>query len=842
MLRPTVPLSKVQVVMVTPLRAAVGAAIVIAAIISCGDSLPGATDDGTAGVPPGGACATPETGCPCTPGTSVPCGKEVRKDNDFIYCYQGTRVCGPDGKYGECEEGAIVPKSLSSLRIQTLGAAEACSGSDSGPLKVCTQGKKQGEFCTTHADCAPGVKLCNSGPNAGAPCKKEKDCAEPGSCVSYNGRCNGGVRHGLGCDGLADCPGGTACTPEGFVGSCATWSGICDDGANMGEACNVNADCPGSFCDFGKHGRCRGGKENGKKCKRNKHCYGNVACSAEVDAGLDPCDPYCHVFTDTPFGVDAGGFASVDGGITPLPSGSVCGDGVVSGAESCDDGNTTSGDGCSSICRIETGYQCPTPGSPCIAATCGNGVIEGAEQCDDGNLRPYDGCSPSCQRDFNCPVGSPCVAVCGDGFKFPSEACDDGNNRDGDGCSSTCTIEPGSTCTTVTAPLPDYIDVPVIYRDFIGRPTAGAHPDFQPSSCAFGVFQGIPRIDLAADKEPEFNSPVGCTSSATNFNQWYRDTPGVNRVILGRYIRLTKTGPSSTTYVFNSSADPAPNAPNINCATNVNPMRRCQDNGYGGFFPINALGWGNYSTTGRNYHFTSEVRYAFTYGGGEVLSFTGDDDVFVYVAGKKVLDIGGVHGAASASVTLSNTMNTVPPSSTFNLVPGQTYEIAVFQAERNTTESNYRLTLSGFNRVTSLCTPPPSPRIFVRDYQAVCPPATRVQWQLFRWQAGVPAGASIDFRAATADTQSALPAAPPPAAPTTVPIGQANSTNSPIAGPVTWRYETAPPGATPVPVSERLATDGAGQSSKEWLRVYMIFNGPAILYQWQQLYDCVPAE
>src|SRR5579862_6186783 len=35
-------------------------------------------------------------------------------------------------------------------------------------------------------------------------------------------------------------------------------------------------------------------------------------------------------------------------------AGSTCGDGIVSGSETCDDGNTVDGDGCSSTCQIET--------------------------------------------------------------------------------------------------------------------------------------------------------------------------------------------------------------------------------------------------------------------------------------------------------------------------------------------------------------------------------------------------------------------------------------------------------------------------------------------------------
>jgi len=43
----------------------------------------------------------------------------------------------------------------------------------------------------------------------------------------------------------------------------------------------------------------------------------------------------------------------------------VCGDAIVSGpapikVEGCDDGNTFDGDGCSSLCLIEQGYDCET--------------------------------------------------------------------------------------------------------------------------------------------------------------------------------------------------------------------------------------------------------------------------------------------------------------------------------------------------------------------------------------------------------------------------------------------------------------------------------------------------
>lgn len=136
--------------------------------------------------------------------------------------------------------------------------------------------------------------------------------------------------------------------------------------------------------------------------------------------------------------------------------------------------------------------------------------------------------------------------------------------------------------------------------------------------------------------------------------------------------------------------------------------------------------------------------------------------------------------------------------------------------------------------------PPPAPLVsvtFTRDYQAVCPIGTRVDWKFFYWQAVIPGGTNIAFRAATADTSAMLPAAPPGAAPTTVSIG--NATTSVVAP--SWAQDART-------VADHLYNDppGPGVKSKEFLRVYMTFNpsgGAAPLLQsWRQTYDCVPAE
>lgn len=123
-----------------------------------------------------------------------------------------------------------------------------------------------------------------------------------------------------------------------------------------------------------------------------------------------------------------------------------CGDGLVTGAEKCDDHNTTNNDGCSSSCVIETGFACSSGQPSTCWATCGDGVLAATERCDDGNLTGGDGCTGTCKVEFGFQCsGSPSKcevpAFCGDGVVSGKEECDDGNSHGGDGCSATCTTE-----------------------------------------------------------------------------------------------------------------------------------------------------------------------------------------------------------------------------------------------------------------------------------------------------------------------------------------------------------------------------------------------------------------
>ena len=73
----------------------------------------------------------------------------------------------------------------------------------------------------------------------------------------------------------------------------------------------------------------------------------------------------------------------------PPVTGGVCGNSTVESGETCDDGNTTGGDGCSSSCQTESSG----------GSVCGNSTVESGETCDDGNTTGGDGCSSSCQTE-----------------------------------------------------------------------------------------------------------------------------------------------------------------------------------------------------------------------------------------------------------------------------------------------------------------------------------------------------------------------------------------------------------------------------------------------------------
>ena len=381
---------------------------------------------------PNGVCASPD---PTSPDAA--CGEQGRTCVGRGLCLLPLGIECTTG--AECGSGNCMPA--------TGGARSVCCGQACGGGQLCTGDGEciaptadLGTGCQSGADCALGNCVdgvcCDSA--CGGTCERCNAPGQAGSCVADapDVACDPQNAQRR-CLNRGDCrlPAGLDCQNNSDCGT-----GRCEIAVGGGRVC-CEETCPAGLeaCTRGVTGGvCQAiPRENGTQCTANGQCGSNNCqqdrcCQAGCDGSCEVCSNAgnCEV---PPVGAERCAAINCPAQNTDCRTFSAIGNlcealGDCKEAADCLFVNRAQGTSCN-LANGQAG-QCDGSGScAAIPVRCGDGILAGSETCDDGNTSNTDNCTNACQ-----------LPSCGDGFVQPGrgETCDDGARVNGDGCSVAC--------------------------------------------------------------------------------------------------------------------------------------------------------------------------------------------------------------------------------------------------------------------------------------------------------------------------------------------------------------------------------------------------------------------
>lgn len=255
----------------------------------------------------------------------------------------------------------------------------------------------------------------------------------------------------------------------------------------------------------------------------------------------------------------------------------------------------------------------------------------------------------------------------------------DGGTGDDGGASGENDVggDSGAPAGTVSCPngLRGYV------RDF--QPET--HPDFEPQNADISghvagkeavLETGIVEDVVDAGWKPIYagdaNTGTLSTTGRENFASWFLDTPGVN--LATQYDILLEDPDGDGVFVIDRAS------------SSTNQFFPIDDGATCPAVPQTPCLFGNWpSYPSHNFHLTFELHAHFVYEPGGFFVFAGDDDVWVFMNGALVLDLGGIHPLLEGVIELD------AMAAYTGMTPGETYRLDFFWADRKIVNTNFRI-------------------------------------------------------------------------------------------------------------------------------------------------------